>query len=132
MVEVITDKFGPNGAMLASPTGTAASNIHGETLHSLFRVKQNLNDYRPLKRSELTGLRERYKDAKFLITYEVSMLLAEMLYYIDRRCKRYFPEEKIQVSQEFTFIFSEISRNFLRSVEPLCAKNKRVRYQRVP
>ena len=38
------DSFGPGSVRLAAPTGTAAANIGGRTLHSLLNLKTTLGD----------------------------------------------------------------------------------------
>lgn len=61
---------------IAAPTGLAAINIRGSTLHSLFGIQvqkgRNMN-FNELRMQKLNQLREYFKSCKLLIIDEVSM-----------------------------------------------------------
>lgn len=48
MVRSVNLELGENCIKLAAPTGAAALNIEGKTIHSLFRLNLNTNKYEPL------------------------------------------------------------------------------------
>ena len=81
--------------LVAAPTGTAAFNVGGETLHSLFQlaVPTNPNDPAPeLTGDQLLVLQMKFKETKILIVDEKSMLSTVMLYQIDERLRMAIPE----------------------------------------
>lgn len=75
--------------LLLAPTGTAAFNINGQTVHSAFRlpIKQHSSsqDYLPLSQEKLQNLRRKLKNLTLVIIDEVSMIGAQQLYTIHRR-----------------------------------------------
>ena len=81
--------------LVAAPTGTAAFNVGGETLHSLFQlaVPTNPNDPAPeLCGDQLLVLQSKFRETKILIIDEKSMISSVMLYQIDERLKQAIPE----------------------------------------
>ena len=74
--------------ILTAFTGTAAFNIDGMTLHSAFGFSPGpgaSNVYHPLSSERLNTLRSRIGKLKLLIIDEVSMVGANLLYFIHRR-----------------------------------------------
>ena len=75
--------------LLLAPTGTAAFNINGQTVHSALRlpIKQHSSsqDYLPLSQEKLQDLRCKLKNLTLVIIDEVSMIGAQQLYTIHRR-----------------------------------------------
>ena len=71
----------------AAFTGTAASNIGGNTLNSMFSLKfsNNSGSYTAMSTKKLDQRRVELSNLKLLIIDEVSMLKADMLYEIDAR-----------------------------------------------
>jgi hypothetical protein len=85
-----------NPVVRAAPTGVAAFNIVGRTLHSLFRlpVKQKVTD---LSNATLQSLQARLCDIRFIIIDEKSMMDLKMLSIIDDRLRQIFPDRADQV-----------------------------------
>ena len=74
-----------------APTGAAAVNINGNTIHSKFRIPRNLNNFQDLKDEPLRKFQLCYKNLKFIIIDEMSMVGARLLHLIGRRCRDIFP-----------------------------------------
>ena len=68
--------------VLNAYTGAAASNIHGQTLHTLFCFSFD-SGYKPLSDKKRDILRNLYKNLKILIIDEISLVEADLLYKID-------------------------------------------------
>ena len=68
--------------MLVAPTGTAAFNIDGMTIHSAFLFPVAMKQYRNLSAETLNILRNKLQKLKVLIIDEISMVSATMLYHI--------------------------------------------------
>lgn len=71
--------------VVLAPTGVAALNVKGQTIHSFFRFPA-----KPLKREEIKQLRNRklYKRMEVLIIDEISMVRADLLDNIDYFLRR--------------------------------------------
>jgi hypothetical protein len=84
-----------NPVVRAAPTGVAAFNIIGKTLHSLFRlpVKQKKSD---LSNATLQSLQSLFQDVRFLIIDEKSMIDLKILSIIDDRLRLIFPDQSDQ------------------------------------
>ena len=80
-----------NPVIRAAPTGVAAFNIVGQTLHSLFRlpVKQKTSD---LSTATLQSLQALFQDIRFVIIDEKSMIDLKILSIIDDRLRLIFPD----------------------------------------
>ena len=84
-----------NPVLRTAPTGVAAFNIIGKTLHSLFRlpVKQKKSD---LSSATLQSLQALFQDVRFLVIDEKSMIDLKMLSLIDDRLRLIFPGKSDQ------------------------------------
>ena len=78
----------------AAPTGIAAHNFHGRTLHSLFKIPVKIPPYglsRKLSRANLCSLQALFKHCKYLIIDEKSMIGIKFLGLLDQRLREIFP-----------------------------------------
>ena len=66
------------------PTGLAASNIDGQTIHSAFRLVFG-NNYQSLSDKSRDAMRDNFKNVKMVIIDEFSMLKCEQLYQLHLR-----------------------------------------------
>ncbi|XP_070203473.1 uncharacterized protein [Littorina saxatilis] len=75
--------------LLCAPTGKAAYNIRGVTLHTAFMMpaSQSLSTYQKLDFSRLNSLRSSLAELKIVIIDEVSMVGAGMFSFIDNRLR---------------------------------------------
>ncbi len=91
--------IGHDPVMIAAPTGLAAKNLSGKTLHNLLTlpVQNEKTNYRdasqPLNERVLRKKRSALKGKKFLIIDEVSMVGNNMLNVIDLRLRQIFNSE---------------------------------------
>jgi len=74
-----------------APTGVAAFNISGRTLHSLFRLPVKSKVYEPLSRENLKYLQNHLANVGYLIIDEKSMVGLRVLFFLDRRLREAFP-----------------------------------------
>ena len=72
--------------VLSAYTGAAASNIHGQTLHTLFSFSFDAG-FKSLSDKNRDIKRALYKNLKILIIDEISLVDADMLYKIDLRLR---------------------------------------------
>ncbi|XP_065942676.1 uncharacterized protein [Magallana gigas] len=72
--------------LLTAFTGTAAFNIGGSTIHSVFSLTKFLSlPYEPLKEQSLSEIRMKLADLQILVIDEVSMVYKRLLFYIHER-----------------------------------------------
>ena len=73
--------------LLIAPTGKAAYNIEGSTIHCAFHIpaNQSLSTYNKLSWDTLNTLRAKYTNLKWIICDEISMVSNNMLKYINLR-----------------------------------------------
>ena len=73
--------------ILVAPTGKAAHNIKGSTIHSAFYIpaNQNIKDYKKLSWDNLNTFRSKYHKLKYIIFDEISMVGNATLRYVHLR-----------------------------------------------
>ncbi|XP_071944760.1 uncharacterized protein [Antedon mediterranea] len=72
-----------------APTGIAAYNINGKTIHSALSIPINVSfPYQPLGEEKITQLRNRLGQLQLLIIDEISMVDQKMLCYIHGRLRQ--------------------------------------------
>ena len=67
-----------------APTGMAASNIEGQTLHSTFKFRFG-DDYQSLSDKARDQLRDHFKNVKVVVIDEMSMMKSSQLYHLHLR-----------------------------------------------
>lgn len=85
--------------IVSAPTGIAAYNINGLTLHRLLRLpieQDGVFKYKPLTDKQLKSLREIFKDVVLLIIDEISMVSNIMLAMINLRLCEIFDTFEIE------------------------------------
>ncbi len=75
--------------LLTAPTGTAAFNIGGSTIHSSLKIPMRLKpQYEPLGEECLNTLRSKLEGMDILIIDEISMVPSRLMCYIHGRLKQ--------------------------------------------
>ena len=82
--------------MVAAPTGVAAFNIDGHTLHSLLSLPTR-GEFRDLDGERLTKLQQSFLEVKYLIIDKMSMVGRKILDQVDRRLRQAFPHHSQEV-----------------------------------
>lgn len=78
--------FNSNPVIICAPTGTAANNIGGRTIHSVFKIPVGKYlHYSSLSPYALTILRKQFQDVHTVVIDEISMVSQELLMFISRR-----------------------------------------------
>ena len=81
----------PSPIFRAAPTGVAACNFGGSTLHSLLRLPVKDKIYQPLSPGNLHVLQEKFRTIKYIIIDEKSMVSLRQLTWIHRRLCEIIP-----------------------------------------
>jgi ATP-dependent DNA helicase PIF1 len=89
----LAERHGWKGEALrrAAPTGVAAYNINGRTLHSLFRLPIKTKNYDALTPENLKYLQNNLHDIGYLIIDEKSMVGLRVLCFLNCRLREIFP-----------------------------------------
>ena len=99
MLGAIRQHLGPAVAVVAAPTGAAARNIGGSTLHSLLAIpakKGGGDGVSPLKDARLLALQETFAHVRYLVIDEKSMVGARLLAAVDARLRQAHPAHSDQ------------------------------------
>ena len=75
---------------VAAPTGVAAFNIEGHTLHSLLSLPVK-GDFKELQGEQLHQMQQSLADMEYLIIDEMSMVGRKFLGQVDQRLRQVFP-----------------------------------------
>lgn len=75
-----------NPVLVSAPTGTAANNINGGTIHSMLKIPVcKYLQYNCLSGYSLKQLRKKFHNVHTVIINEISMVSSSMLTFISRR-----------------------------------------------
>ena len=77
---------------VAAPTGVAAFNIEGHTLHSLLSLPVK-GDFKDLQGERLHDMQQSLADMEYLIIDEMSMVGRKFLGQVDQRLRQVFPRQ---------------------------------------
>jgi len=84
---------GKSPVIVIAPTGVAAFNINGATIHSMLSIPITNDKKVELNSISLKQLQERLQDVSYVIIDEKSMVGRRMLGLIDKRLRQAFPEK---------------------------------------
>ena len=85
---LLHQELGKDSYILCTPTGVSATLINGKTLHSVFQVPKTMKEFRSLTGEKERQLQNSFKNVKFLILDEYSMVGCKTLAMIDARCRQ--------------------------------------------
>ncbi|XP_065837259.1 ATP-dependent DNA helicase pif1-like [Oscarella lobularis] len=91
LINCIKEMLGSE-CILAAPTGVAAFNIGGQTLHSLLRIPLQKTSFSDVQGPSLRDLQERFEDVRYLIIDKMSMVGRHQLSLIHRRLCQALPQ----------------------------------------
>ena len=74
--------------LLCAPTGKAAYNINGVTLHNAFHIQPNMGSNQTLSFDVLNTLRMKYRNLTVIMIDEISMVGNEMFSLLESRLKK--------------------------------------------
>ena len=77
--------------LVLAPTGIAAFNIHGKTIHSALSIQVSRKNF-DLNGERLKDLQNRLEGVSYLIIDEKSMVGRSMLSLVDMRLRQAYPE----------------------------------------
>ena len=93
---------------IIAPTGVAAINIGGNTIHRQFSIPIKYTTFSKLKNDLLRKFQIKNKYLKFIIMDEMSMIGARLLHYIESRCSLIFPNDSEKFNGILEYIFCNL------------------------
>ncbi|KAK3917000.1 ATP-dependent DNA helicase [Frankliniella fusca] len=87
MKQYSTECFGIDSCATLGPTGVAAKNVNGCTIHSFFRLPTRHSSFKRLVGQELHVFQEKHERLKAVFIDEYSMVGCKLLAMIDQRCR---------------------------------------------
>ena len=81
---------------MAAPTGVAAFNVQGYTLHSLLRLPTK-GEFKELEGNRLHELQQSFHGIRYLIIDEISMVGRKVFGQVDRHLRQAFPHNTHEV-----------------------------------
>jgi ATP-dependent DNA helicase PIF1 len=93
-LRAMAEKDGKSPVLVIAPTGVAAFNINGSTIHSTLSIPIMNDKKYELNSIRLKQLQERLQNVSYFIIDEKSMVGRRMLGIIDMRLRQAFPENK--------------------------------------
>ena len=86
---------------VTAPTGVAAFNVDGYTLHSLLRLSVK-GDFKQLKGNQLQTIQKSMTNIRYLIIDEMYMVGRKMFGQVDRRLRQAFPHRYVFITMQDT------------------------------
>ena len=77
---------------MTAPTGVAAYNVHGHTLHSLLSIPVR-GEFRDMEGQRLHTLQESLAGVRYIVLDEMSMVGRKLFGQMDRRLRQAFPHQ---------------------------------------
>ena len=87
--------------VVAAPTGVAAFNIDGHTLHSLLSLPTR-GEFKDLEGERLTKLQESFSQVKYVIIDEMSMVGRKIFGQVDWHLRQAFPHHSQEVPSKIS------------------------------
>lgn len=107
IVRRVEKVFGVNSIAIAAPTGVAALNVDGKTIHSLLKIPISCHQWRDLDGKKARDFQLQFKDLKFLIIDEMSMVGSRLIYFTERRCRQMHPNVDDYFGGLFVYMFGD-------------------------
>ena len=111
------DKIDKPHVLICAPTGCAAKNVDGATLHSVFDFNFG-NEHVPLKDKKLAIARDLLSELKLIIIDEISMVKADMLYQLHMRLCEIFQEDEVFAGIGMVFVGDLLQLKPIKGVYP--------------
>lgn len=107
MVEKITEKFGTGSVKVCAPTGAAAINVDGNTMHSEFKLHIKAQNTQLLTGQKAKKFAAENKNLKFVIIDEMSMIGAVRLWQLHCRLQELNPRSKYPFGGIFIYFLGD-------------------------
>ncbi|KAK3917070.1 ATP-dependent DNA helicase [Frankliniella fusca] len=94
-VQHISQTLGSESVKVIAPTGVAAKNVDGCTLHSFLLLGKFGFNMKSVTGPDLLTYRQKYDTIKFLFVEECSMVGLRMLACLEKRCREIFDSDSL-------------------------------------
>ena len=107
IMQLVIQNFGREAIAITAPTGVAAINIGGNTIHTQFSIPIKPAAFSKLENEPLRKFQTKNKGLKFIIMDEMSMIGARLLHHIESRCSSIFPNASDEFGGLFVYMFGD-------------------------
>ena len=99
LIHALRSRLGDRRCKVVAPTGVAAFNVSGSTIHHLFHlpVQKATDRFIPLTGASLRNLQDEHTDISYYIIDEMSMIGCRIFGMIDARLRQAFPNAADQL-----------------------------------
>lgn len=89
MLATLSDNPDDLSVLLTAPTGAAAFNINGLTIHSALGIFKTLSaDHAILSEDKINSLRSKLENLQILVIDEISMVNKRLLFFVHERMRQ--------------------------------------------
>jgi len=106
----LKEEFGDDSVLLLAPTGVAAVNIGGATIHSKLHIPRSNDNFESLSGGCARKFINDMKSVKFLVIDEFSMIGSALLGMIERRCQEAKGSDGDFFGGLFVYLFGDINQ----------------------
>lgn len=107
MVDCIRTSLGAEYVSVCAPTGAAAVNINGNTLHSEFKLPYQRSQFQSLAGEQLSKFQNEKRNLHFVIIDEMSMVGSNTLYQLQKRMADLRPNATDPFGGLFIYMFGD-------------------------
>ncbi|XP_074603973.1 uncharacterized protein LOC141857379 [Brevipalpus obovatus] len=107
IVNRVVSVLGTDSIRVCAPTGAAAVNIEGHTIHSLLRIPLNIKKMQSLNGEAARKFQNEMRQLKFVIIDEMSMIGARLLNVVERRLREIKPGVDEPFGGLFIYLFGD-------------------------
>ncbi|XP_054260005.1 uncharacterized protein LOC128984689 [Macrosteles quadrilineatus] len=95
IIKTTESTYGDGSVLILAPTGCAASNVNGQTIHSALRL--NIRNFNELQGENERNLQILFENVRVVVCDEISMCGQKLLAMIDKRLRQAKPEDQDEV-----------------------------------
>ncbi|XP_054290775.1 uncharacterized protein LOC129005792 [Macrosteles quadrilineatus] len=95
IIKTTESTYGDGSVVILAPTGCAASNVNGQTIHSALRL--NIRNFNELQGENERNLQILFENVRVVVCDEISMCGQKLLAMIDKRLRQAKPEDQDEV-----------------------------------
>lgn len=110
MTSRIVAAFGAGSFLLLAPTGAAAVNIGGQTIHSGLLISPASADYAPLTGNSAKDFQDSMEPVKFIIVDEYSMIGLILLAMMELRCCEAKPRCREPFGGMYVYLIGDLAQ----------------------
>ena len=110
MITRITEQLGADSVMICAPTGVAALNVNGQTIHTAFNLSPFKKEIIPLSSKSLNAMQIKHNGIQFYFFDEWSMIGSNRLLDIQYRLQELYPNIHEPFAGKFIYFLGDFQQ----------------------